>query len=277
MANRRMMSKAIIETDKFMDMPMSTQCLYFHLLLRADDDGFIASPKRIMRCVGCSDDDIKLLITKNYVIAFESGVIVIKHWRVHNYLRRDRYKESNVEEFQRLKLDKIGEYHILNDVGIPNGNQMATIGIPNGNPDKTRLDKTRLDKTRLDKTRLDKTRTQEKDTTIVVSQKKTTKKFIKPTAKEVQAYINEKGYSIDSQHFIDYYESNGWKVGRNSMKDWKATVRNWARNEKKPQLGVVSRLNDIAEAVERGVSIARQGVNTSNSDDIADVSEEFYQ
>lgn len=74
--------------------------------------------------------------------------------------------------------------------------------------------------------------TQEKDTTSVVSQKKTTKKFVKPTVEEVQAYINEKGYNIDSQYFIDYYESNGWKVGRNSMKDWKATVRNWARKGK---------------------------------------------
>ena len=78
----------------------------------------------------------------------------------------------------------------------------------------------------------DRDRTQEKDTTNVVSQKKTTKKFIKPTVEEVQAYINEKGYNIDPHCFIDYYESNGWKVGRNSMKDWKAAVRNWARNEK---------------------------------------------
>jgi phage replication initiation protein len=213
MANRRMMSKSVIETDKFMDMPMSTQCLYFHLLLRADDDGFIASPKRIMRCVGCSDDDIKLLIAKNYVIAFETGIIVIKHWRVHNYIKCDRYKQSNHEEVNRIKLDKNGEYQELDTKWFQNGSVLDT-------------------QTRLDKTRLDKTRTQEKDTTSVVSQKKTTKKFVKPNIEEVQAYINEKSYNIDPHCFIDYYESNGWKVGRNSMKDWKATVRNWARNKK---------------------------------------------
>ena len=113
MAEKRMMSKSIIETDKFMDMPMSAQCLYFHLLLRADDDGFIVSPKRTMRSIGCTDDDMKILIAKSYVLAFESGVIVVKHWRIHNYVKRDRYKQSSIPESKLIMLDENREYQYL--------------------------------------------------------------------------------------------------------------------------------------------------------------------
>ena len=112
MAEKRMMSKSIIETDKFMDMPMSAQCLYFHLLLRADDDGFIVSPKRTMRSIGCTDDDMKILIAKSYVLAFESGVIVVKHWRIHNYVKRDRYKQSSIPESKLIMLDAVSYTHL---------------------------------------------------------------------------------------------------------------------------------------------------------------------
>lgn len=122
MAEKRMMSKSIIETDKFMDMPMSAQCLYFHLLLRADDDGFIVSPKRTMRSIGCTDDDMKILIAKSYVLAFESGVIVVKHWRIHNYVKRDRYKQSSIPESKLIMLDENREYQYLE----PKRNQSGT-------------------------------------------------------------------------------------------------------------------------------------------------------
>jgi len=91
MAIRRMLSKKIIDTDFFLDLPATSQILYFHLALRADDDGFISAPKRIMRMVGSAEDDYKLLIAKEFVIPFETGVCVIKHWRVHNYIQKDRY------------------------------------------------------------------------------------------------------------------------------------------------------------------------------------------
>ena len=94
MAERRMFAKTIIDSDAFLDMPLSTQALYFHLSMRADDDGFINNPKKIQRMVGCSDDDLKLLCAKNFIIPFESGIVVIKHWRIHNYIRNDRYKPT---------------------------------------------------------------------------------------------------------------------------------------------------------------------------------------
>ena len=121
MAERRMFAKMIIDSDAFLDMPLSTQTLYFHLSMRADDDGFINSPKRIQRLIGASDDDLKLLIAKNFIIPFESGVVVIKHWRIHNYIQTDRYKETvYTEEKARLGI-KPNKAYTLNDQCIQNG------------------------------------------------------------------------------------------------------------------------------------------------------------
>ena len=98
MAERRMFSKTIVDSDAFLDMPVSTQCLYFHLSMRADDEGFVNNPKRIQRMVGMSDDDMRILIAKQFIIPFESGICVIKHWFIHNYIRNDRFKSTNCIE-----------------------------------------------------------------------------------------------------------------------------------------------------------------------------------
>ena len=111
MAERRMFAKTIIDSDAFLDMPLSAQSLYFHLAMRADDDGFINNPKKIQRMVGASDDDCKLLIAKRFIITFESGVIVIKHWRMHNYIQKDRYKPTLYkDEMSRLTLKENNSY-----------------------------------------------------------------------------------------------------------------------------------------------------------------------
>lgn len=111
MAEKRMFSKRVIDSDAFLDMPSSTQNLYFHLNMRADDDGFLDNPKKIMRIVGCKDDDLKLLIAKRYLLIFESGVIVIKHWRLHNVIRSDRKKDTLYqEEYSTLNHKKDGAY-----------------------------------------------------------------------------------------------------------------------------------------------------------------------
>lgn len=106
MAERRMFAKTIIDSDAFLDMPLSTQALYFHLSMRADDDGFINNPKKIQRMVGCGDDDLKLLMAKRFILVFESGVIVIKHWKIHNYIRNDRYKPTLYQDEKALLADK---------------------------------------------------------------------------------------------------------------------------------------------------------------------------
>lgn len=87
MAERRMFSKSVIDSDMFLDMPISAQALYFHLGMHGDDDGFVSSPKRIARAVGCNDDDLQILASKNFIIPFESGVIVIRDWNGHDVER----------------------------------------------------------------------------------------------------------------------------------------------------------------------------------------------
>jgi hypothetical protein len=106
-----MFSLKIVDTDLFLDMPMTTRLLYYDLNMRADDDGFVASPKKIQKMVGCSDDDLKLLIAKNFIIPFESGICVIKHWRVHNYIRNDRYAKTiyNEEKQQLVENNNVYE------------------------------------------------------------------------------------------------------------------------------------------------------------------------
>lgn len=111
MAERRMFAKTIIDSDAFLDMPLSAQCLYFHLSMRADDDGFVNNPKKIQRMIGASDDDCRLLALKKFIIAFESGVIVIKHWKMHNYIQTDRYKPTVYnEEKATLSIDENKAY-----------------------------------------------------------------------------------------------------------------------------------------------------------------------
>ena len=111
MAERRMFAKTIIDSDAFLEMPATAQMLYFHLAMRADDDGFINNPKRIMRMIGSGEDDLKLLILKKFIIPFESGVVVIKHWKIHNYIRKDTYNETKYkQEKATLELDENSAY-----------------------------------------------------------------------------------------------------------------------------------------------------------------------
>lgn len=116
MAERRMFAKTIIDSDAFLDLPLTTQALYFHLSMRADDEGFINNPKRIMRMIGASEDELRLLIAKSFIIPFESGIVVIKHWRIHNYIQKDRFKPTPyTEERSQLVEGKNKEYQFVSD------------------------------------------------------------------------------------------------------------------------------------------------------------------
>lgn len=126
MAERRMFAKTIIDSDAFLDMSLTTQSLYFHLSMRADDDGFINNPRKIQRMIGAADDDMKILIAKNFIIPFESGIVVIKHWKIHNYIQKDRYK-ATVYTAEKAMLET-------------KENNAYTIGIPDGGQTVSRLD-----------------------------------------------------------------------------------------------------------------------------------------
>ncbi|MCL2498219.1 MAG: hypothetical protein FWF06_06390, partial [Symbiobacteriaceae bacterium] len=136
MARRRMFSVDIVDTDKFLDMPATAQLLYFHLGMRADDDGFVASPRKIMTLAGCGQDNMKILLAKGFVIAFESGVCVITDWNQNNQIRSDRYKPTVYQQERRqLKTDENGCYYLASEeeqhpLGLPNGNQTTTIEQP---------------------------------------------------------------------------------------------------------------------------------------------------
>lgn len=154
-AEKRMFTQKIIDSDAFLDMPLSTQALYFHLNMRADDDGFVNNPKRIQRTIGASEDDLKLLCAKRFVIGFESGVIVIKHWRMHNTLRKDRYNPTQYqEELALLEIKENSAYtERLPEVPAIPELPVATTWQPNGNHLATqyREDKNSIDKFSKDK------------------------------------------------------------------------------------------------------------------------------
>ncbi len=117
MAQKRMFTMKIVDSDAFLDMPLSTQCLYFHLNMRADDDGFVGNPKKIMRMIGASEDDFKILLAKKFLIIFDNNVVVIKHWWMHNTLAKDRYQETSYTDEKSLLKIKDNKSYTLGDDG----------------------------------------------------------------------------------------------------------------------------------------------------------------
>lgn len=215
MAERRMFAKKITESDAFLDMPSSTQMLYFHLSMNADDDGFVNNPKKIQRMCGASDDDFKLLIAKSFVILFESGIIVIKHWKMHNYIQSDRYRPTDyVDEKSMLGVKKNKAYTL-------DESKMYTKCIQDVSVGKDSIGKVSIDKNSI-----------VKDIKGESVRGEKTKHFIPPSVEEVEQYCLERSNNIDAQSFIDFYESKGWMIGKNKMKDWKAAVRTWERSRK---------------------------------------------
>ena len=204
MAERRMFTQKIVDSDAFLDMPLSAQCLYFHLNMRADDDGFVNNPKKIQRMLGASDDDLKLLFAKRFILGFASGVIVIKHWRMHNLLRKDRYNPTQYqEEYQMLCLKENGSY-------TEHGNLLATTWQPNGNQ--------MAPQDRIGKDRLGEDTYRER-------------RFTPPSLQEVTDYCNQRGNNVDPERFINFYQSKDWMVGKNKMKDWKAAIITWEKRD----------------------------------------------
>jgi hypothetical protein len=174
-----------------------------------------------MRIVGASEDDLTILAAKKFIIPFDNGVVVIKHWRIHNYIRKDTYNETNYkEEKALLELDENKAYRLdLNSVNVP--------ATPRGLPVDT--GKVRLGKDSIGKV------SKEKDKPKGLSKKKNPedRNIIPPTVEMVREYCNERKNDIDPENFVDFYTSKGWKIGKDKMKDWQATVRTWEKNRKK--------------------------------------------
>ena len=222
MAERRMFAKTIIDSDAFLDMPLSTQALYFHLSMRADDDGFINNPKKIQRMVGCADDDLKVLIAKNFIIPFESGIVVIKHWKIHNYIQTDRYKPTVYQEERKcLEVKKNRAYTL----GI---SDVETECIHDGYNLETQV---RLGKVSIDKDSIDISDSAESKPPKKVKHKYGEYKNVLLTDEELEKLKNEyPDYLERIERLSSYVESTGKKY-----KSHYATIRNWARNDKKTE------------------------------------------
>lgn len=211
MAQKRMFSLSVVDTDKFLDMSSSAQALYFHLGMHGDDDGFVASPKRIARTVGCNDDDLRLLAAKGFIIPFNSGVVVITDWNINNTLKNDRYHETVYQE-EKAKISALpsGKYVLGSNV-VPECVQDGSSAEPEHNVTKPNITKPNREE-KADKP-------------------PTRPRFVPPTLEEVTAYCCERKNGIDPEHFIDYYTARGWKYnGGQPVKDWRACVRTWEKN-----------------------------------------------
>lgn len=217
-----MLTKKVTDDDNFLSLSASAQALYLHLSMAADDDGFCNQVSISMFKAHASVADLEALLTRRYVYQFENGVIVIKHWRMANALRKDRYTPTAFkDELAQLRLKENGAYTMNRE---QDGVQVVAEWVPVG----CQMVAERLPQDRLDKNRIDKDRLGE-DSKGGSGGKN---KFSPPTLEEVKAYCSERGNHVDAERFHSYYTANGWKVGKNPMKDWKAAVRTWERDDK---------------------------------------------
>lgn len=239
MAERRMFAKTIIDSDSFLDMPLSAQALYFHLSMRADDDGFINNPKKIQRMIGASDDDCKLLLAKRFVIAFESGIVVIKHWKIHNYIRNDRYKPTVYTSEKAMLTSKENGAYIEAETdgipfGIPNGYQMDTKCIQDGYQMDTQ---DRIGKDSIDKVSIG------EDMEPLETASPSPKKPIRHKYGEYQnVLLSDSDLEKLKAEFPTDYESRIERLSEyiastgKSYKNHLATIRNWSKRDTKSNL-----------------------------------------
>ena len=204
MAERRMFTKKVTDDDRFIALSASAQALYLHLSMNADDDGFCNQLSTAMFKAHASVQDLEALLERRYIYQFDDGVIVIKHWRMANALRKDRYTMTAFkEDLATLGIDENGAYTMSHEDDmvakwLPDGCQVVATG-------KDSIDKNSIEKKRGG--------------------------FVKPTVEEIKAYVSEKGYHFDAEAFFSFYESNGWKVGKNPMKSWKDACTTWEKRE----------------------------------------------
>ncbi len=256
MAERRMFAKTVVLSDAFLDMPLSTRCLYFSFGMVADDDGFINNPKSILRMCGASKEDMENLIAKKYIIPFKSGVIAIRAWRANNYLQKDRCNPTSCTgEIKMLSVSDSGFYVELtcgseseerpdcyvestcgsgmytqksekeDSVYTQKSENNISVYTQKSENDDSVYTQDRLDKVSIGQ---DNKKTSAHGGAHACEESKRTY-FTPPTIEEVREYCRSRNNNIDPEQFCSFYESKGWMVGQNRMKDWKASVRTWER------------------------------------------------
>ncbi len=236
MAQKRMFDKDVISLDNFLDLPMEAKALYFLLGMEADDEGFV-SPKKVVRLYGGTEDSIKILALKGFIIPFQSGVVVITDWKRNNYLDKTRVKSTiYTDEKAQIEFNNMtGKYECLTNV------------------------KQLLKENRREEKRTEENRKEEKSTS--------TKKFIKPTIEEIEEYCLERNNGINANAFYDFYESKDWYVGKNKMKDWKACIRTWEQRDTK------TKNDDVPEWFEK--EIENKSLSEQEQKEMESLLEEF--
>ena len=241
MANRRMLTKKITNSDAFTEMPLSAQALYMHLNMEADDDGFVNAPRRIQRMIGASEDDLKLLVAKRFVLVFESGIIVIKHWRMHNYIQKDRYTPTQYQdELAQLSIKNDGAYTELTNVEISTFSQ-----------DVSKMDTECIQNVYNSYTQV-RDRDRERDSKEKKKEKKTEEtkhkygmyKNVLLSDSDLEKLKNEfpDDWEFRIERLSEYMESTGKKY-----KNHLATIRVWARKESGTKTAEAKHENTFAQ------------------------------
>ena len=225
-ANKRMFSTTVTETDNFLELPLKSQALYFHLGMQGDDDGFVANPRAIIRSIGCTARDLKPLESAGYVISFPSRVLVITDWKANNNLRNDRYKPTAFQnELSQLR-ESTNKRYILCSSGIPSGNQLDTIGIPNDNQVTTQHSIAELNLERSSKKAATAAGSlADSDLAKIVQQyEQTIGQFPRSALDKLQGYRSSIPTEVICKAFDEAAESGhrSWKYVNGILKSWQA-------------------------------------------------------
>lgn len=242
-----MFTMKVIDSDAFLDMPLSAQALYFHLNMRADDDGFVNNPKRILRTVGAAEDDMRLLIVKRFVIGFDRGVIVIKHWRMHNTLKKDRYNPTQYqEELQMLSLKPNKSY-----TENPTGNQAPTTWQPTGTKMEPNWNQ--------NGTKVETQYSIGKDSIEEISIGEENKPARNKYGQYKNVLLSDEDMDKLKTEFPQDWENRIERLSEyiassgKSYKNHLATIRSWARKDKqKDKRTVQEQIDDLEEFIRRG-------------------------
>lgn len=256
MAERRMFAKSIVDSDAFIELPMSARLLYYDLGMRADDDGFVNSPKKIMCITGATNDDMNILLMRKFVLAFDNGVVVIKHWRIHNYIAKDRYKPTNYKEQKALlEFDENGSYRMAKnpvDSLYTNCTQPVSNLLPECIQTVSTLEpQDREGEISKDKISIDKNS---------IEREKRASRFNPPTLEEVRKYAWEHCKNVDADHFYEYFttpndKGETWVDSKgNKVRNWKQKMLTWEKmNSQSSKTDRARKNNTLLNYKEQGV------------------------
>lgn len=206
MANRRMFSNQIVRSDFFMDLPISAQALYFHLGMETDDRGYVSNPRTILKMIGASVGDLEALINKKFVLLRENGLILIKHFKINNYIQSDRFKETAyIEDLKQLFFDENGSYteKTTNKPCIQTGYNLDT---------QDNISKDNIIKNNILPPH---TCVREEEETLI------------PKLEHIDEFIQTNDFKVNAKQFFNHYNSLGWKINGQPIKDWKVLLRTW--------------------------------------------------